>query len=142
MLSKCINHVARPFRAPRLHPPFFTPKHIIPADYTWTPLAHVARNARALADCPLIVIRPGRHVRALVKELWIGRSVDLADLDVIVVPAKGFAGLHAWDEFGAGNKEEGGSEETSSHQVNGIVMAQIHGGPPDPQRVQEKQQNK
>ena len=69
-------------------------------------LSSIAGHTGALPDGPFIIIRPRKHVKVVDGIELRVRHVELSIFDIIVVPAEGFAGLDAWDEFGPCHKEE------------------------------------
>lgn len=63
----------------------------------------------------------------------------VANLDIVVFPAGQLVGLSLRQPPSTGSVEEGSGNETASDQINGVVVAQIHGSPPNPASVHDEE---
>ena len=72
-------------------------------------------------------------------ELLVEDGLAVAVLDVLVVPSCRLVMLGPGHPVGLIDVEEGRGDETASDQVYGIVVAQVHRGPPDPEDVAGKE---
>jgi hypothetical protein len=61
----------------------------------------------------------------------------IADFDVVVVPAEFLVGLRTGEELGTTKEVADTGKETTSHEVNGVVMREVHGRPPEPHGVED-----
>lgn len=66
-------------------------------------------------------------------------GVAVAKLDIVVLPARQFVGLSLRKPSSTCCVEEGSSNETASDQINSVVMAQVHGSPPDPAGIDDEE---
>lgn len=66
--------------------------------------------------------------------------VALTGLDVIVLPSGKLIGLALGQPPGTAVVVKRGSDKTSSYQIDGIMVAQIHGCPPNPAGVRCKEE--
>lgn len=72
--------------------------------------------------------------------LFVYHLVVVAGLDKLVFPSCQLVGLALGQPPSARRVVEGSGNEATSHQVDGIVVAQIHGRPPDPASVSSKEE--
>ena len=77
------------------------------------------------------------EVEVLTK-LLISVHVSIANLDILVFPTSQFVSLATRKEASASDVENGRREQTASYQIDSIVVAEVHGGPPDPSGVNGK----
>jgi hypothetical protein len=96
------------------------PKDIVAAVDRGATLAGIAGHARALADGPLVIVGPRGHVE-VVDSIELRVHVELAHLDVIVVPAEGLAWLDARDELGPCHEVEDARHWPVSKDARRIV---------------------
>lgn len=66
--------------------------------------------------------------------------VAVTDLDVIVLPSGKLIGLALGQPPSTAIVVKRGSDETTGHQVDGVVVAQVHGCPPNPAGVSCKEE--
>lgn len=97
---------------------------------------------RAAAEGPVVALAGAAVVdyaeTKVLTVFFVGNGVAVADLDVVVLPAGELVGLSLGQPSGAGRVEKGGGNETTTDQIDGVVMAQVHGGPPDPAGVDDE----
>lgn len=72
--------------------------------------------------------------------LFVYDLVVVAGLDILVFPSCQLVGLALGQPPSTRRVVKGSSNETASHQVDGIVVAEIHGGPPDPASVSSEEE--
>lgn len=66
--------------------------------------------------------------------------VAVADFDVVVLPSGKFVGLALRQPPSTAVVVKRGSDKTTGHQIDGIVVAQVHGCPPNPAGVSCKEE--
>ena len=71
--------------------------------------------------------------------LFVSDLLVVTDLDVLVVPSCEFVGLPLGEPPGTGRVKEDSSKETAADEVDSIVMAKVHGRPPDPDSVGDEE---
>lgn len=67
--------------------------------------------------------------------LFVLDLVAVTDLDVIVLPSGKLIGLALRQPPGTAVVVKGGSDQTTGNQIDGVVVAQVHGCPPNPAGV-------
>lgn len=63
----------------------------------------------------------------------------VAAFHVVVVPAEELAGLDAGQGVGFDDEEGGGGDEGAGDEVDEVVVAEVHGGPPQPHDVEDEE---
>ena len=92
------------------------------------------RDGRRRRHRPLIA-----HVYVVaVSEPVIASGGRIPNLNVIVIPSKRFARLQSRHEVGFGKVVHDSRKQTPADKVDGVVVRQIHGGPPQPQNITSK----
>lgn len=72
------------------------------------------------------------------RALFVNGALAVANLNVVVVPTGNLAILSLGQPVGSGVVVGGSSDQTSSDKVNSVMVAQVHGGPPDPAGVDDE----
>lgn len=72
--------------------------------------------------------------------LFVRQLVLFTSLNVLVLPSGQLVGLALGQPPGARGIVKGGSNEAAADQIDGVVVAQIHGRPPDPASVRRKEE--
>lgn len=95
-----------------------------------------APATRAAPDSPLVAVLSRRHEAERVRrELLVQHGVAVTDLHVLVLPPVPLITLGPRHEAGLGDVEGHGGEEAAADEVDGVVVREVHGGPPDPNDV-------
>ena len=99
--------------------------------------ATAGEAARATTNGPFVVARGAavNEAESVGAELFVKDGFAVAVIDILVVPPRELVGLGPGHPVRLGDVEVGGRNETTSDQIDGVVMAQIHGSPPDPDDI-------
>lgn len=97
---------------------------------------------RAGSHSPIIIA----HQRVAVPMSELGQVVLLlhlaplmvADLNIIVIPSGPLILLNLWQEVRACDKEDDSRNHGAAHEVNSVVVRQVHGRPPKPHHISRK----
>lgn len=96
---------------------------------------------RAASDGPFVAVVGGpslQETKAITKFLVRG-LLHLADLNKVVLPPVRLVALLVRQVSCPGHEEDDRSNQATSHQVHGVVVAQIHGRPPQPADVEDEE---
>lgn len=74
--------------------------------------------------------------------LFVCNLMAVANLDVLILPASELAGLALRQPSSASRVEESSGNQTTTDQVDGVVVAEIHGRPPNPASIDDEKRSK
>ena len=89
----------------------------------------------ARPDGPLVVAQARAPVSHLGEVVLLRAHGAGADLDKVVVPARDLVGLQPREEVRARDVEDDGGDDGAADEVDGVVVGQVHRGPPQPHGV-------
>lgn len=105
------------------------------------------REARAGTDRPFVCVlgaAPLQETEAVPfffpnqSELFVHGARLFADFDVVVRPPVLLVGVLAREEASARHVVNTGGDQAASYEVDGVVVVQVHGRPPQPADVEEE----
>lgn len=102
-------------------------------------------EAGGASDCPLVadttvhvVLRKQVEVESLVGAVRVlvdDRPRLLSNLNVLVLPAVALVKLAARQEVRPGDVVEDGRKQAARNKIDGVVVVQVHRGPPNPAHI-------
>lgn len=79
------------------------------------------------------------HVTLEVSQIVTLLIRSTASLNIIVVPAESLARLNSRQESSFGKVESHSGQDTTADEVHGVVVRQVHGGPPHPESISNEE---